>query len=142
MKKFESFIRRRMNALIALAVLALAVLAGIAATNPSPAPGRTALLVGQSVLGSKEVVAFPWDPPGGVTVYIEWGAGVSAGAVIVEEMYSPTFTGTAAPIQTVTFSAANSVSAVHLNSPVGAIQTRISTAITGGTVNTYAVASR
>lgn len=127
--------------LVLFAAIALLCVTGIAAVTSS-APGRAAMLQSASTVGTKQSVSFPYDPPGKLTLYVEWGTGVISGAVTVEEMYDPTYTGTPAPIQTVSFSAANSVDVVHIPNTVGTIQTRVSTAVVGGTVNTYVVASR
>lgn len=76
-----------------------------------------------------------------VTVYVTTSAGVSAGVVSIEEAPSTDYTGTWSVVGTVTTSTASSTSAVHLTGTYKALRTRISTAITGGTVTTHIVAA-
>ena len=72
--------------------------------------------------------------------YVVWGTGVTAGVVEVETAHDGAYTGTWAPLATVTFSGTApksdvvQVTGIHL-----ALRTRISTVISGGTVSTYFV---
>ena len=72
-----------------------------------------------------------------VSVYVDWGAGVGAGQVIVESASSPSYAGTWAPIATLNYL----VNAEHLVQITGyliALRARISSDITGGTVTVTA----
>lgn len=74
-------------------------------------------------------------------VDVVFGAGTSAGAVMLESAHDPAYTGTWHTEATATWSAATK--AVHL-SLIGmrrALRVRISTAIVGGTVDAYAKVS-
>jgi hypothetical protein len=76
-----------------------------------------------------------------VTFYIIGSAGISAGAVQLEEAHDQDYTGTWAPIgaaQTVT---AGAVKVVHSTGCVGAVRARISTNIVDGTVTVEAFAN-
>ena len=76
------------------------------------------------------------DPPTSCVVYIEWGAGTSAGVIQIEEAFVSTYAGTWAQLQVVSWAAASVTDAIHLTGVYGAVRTRISTAIVGGTVTT------
>jgi len=79
--------------------------------------------------------------PIAITIYVKAGAGVSAGVVSVEEADSADYTGTWSVLATVSTTVASAENAVRVAGPCKAIRTRISTAITGGTVSTYIVAA-
>ena len=70
-------------------------------------------------------------------VYIQWSAGTSAGVVTVESADNQNYAGTWASLGTKTWSAASSEDLVQITGIHGAIRTRISTTITGGTVSTF-----
>lgn len=72
-------------------------------------------------------------------IYIHWSAGAAAGAVVVESAFAEAFTGTWANLATVNWVSANRVDIVQITGVHGALRTRISTTITGGTVNTWVV---
>lgn len=74
-----------------------------------------------------------------VTVYIETGAGVSAGTVKVEEAHDRAYAGTWAVIQSVSTAAASTLYAVHFSGVFGAVRVRFDTAITGGNVTVRVV---
>ena len=75
-----------------------------------------------------------------VAMYAVFGAGTSAGVVTLETAPYSEFTGTWASMGTATWSVANDVKYVRADGPVGAIRARISTAITGGSVDVYLLA--
>lgn len=67
--------------------------------------------------------------------YIAWSAGVSAGAVIIEEAPDKDYAGTWSVISpAVATSAASSTDVVHLQGSFKALRARISTNVVGGTV--------
>lgn len=70
-------------------------------------------------------------------VYVVWGAGTGAGVVTIESAYTSTYAGTWAPLTTVTWSAASKTDLFAITGVHGALRTRVSTTVTGGTVNTY-----
>lgn len=72
-------------------------------------------------------------------VYVKFGAGTSAGAVVVEGAHDEAFTGTWANITTVNWAAANRVHLVAITGCHRAMRVRISVAIVGGTVDAYAM---
>lgn len=72
-------------------------------------------------------------------VYVSWGAGTNAGVVTIESAHSSTYAGTWAPQASVTWSAASKEDIIQITGIHGALRTRISTNVTGGTVDTYAV---
>lgn len=69
-----------------------------------------------------------------IVVYIEGSAGVSAGAVTLEEAPTSDYAGTWAPIGSAVTVVASSVLATHISGAYMAIRARLSTNITGGTV--------
>lgn len=77
-----------------------------------------------------------------ITVYVKFGPGTTAGAVTVEEAPTLGETATWSPVATVTWAAANRVHAVTWTGSPGAVRTRVSTAIAGGTVDTWIFASQ
>lgn len=68
---------------------------------------------------------------------IVFGAGVGAGAVVVESSHDPAYTGAWALLATVTFAAATKAHEVAVAGPHMALRHRISVGITGGTVDSY-----
>lgn len=75
-----------------------------------------------------------------LAVYVVFGAGTSAGVVLVESAHDPDYTGTWATIATISWAAATRV---HLAAVTGvhmALRVRISTAIVGGTVDAHTIA--
>ena len=76
------------------------------------------------------------NPPANrrVTIYIETGAGVSAGTVKIEEAAYAEYAGTWSLIESVSTAAASTCYAVHFESVFGALRVRFDTAITGGNV--------
>lgn len=72
-------------------------------------------------------------------VYIVWGAGTGAGAVTVESAHDPNYSGTWAPLATVTWTAASKQDIVQITGVHRNLRTRISTLVTGGTVSTVLV---
>jgi len=72
-----------------------------------------------------------------LTNYIVFGAGSSAGAVVIESAHDKDFTGTWHNLATVTWAAASRVHEVQITGLHNAIRHRISVAIVGGTVDSY-----
>lgn len=70
-------------------------------------------------------------------VYAVWGAGTNAGVITVESAHTTTYAGTWASLGTITWMAATKADLLALTGVHGAIRTRISTTVTGGTVSTY-----
>ena len=75
-----------------------------------------------------------------VTVYIEWGAGTGAGVVQIEEAPHAEYAGTWAPVQELTWAQASVTDAVHLTGAYAALRVRITTGVTGGSINAYLLA--
>lgn len=74
-----------------------------------------------------------------VAVYVEFGAGTNAGTVVVEGAHVANYGGTWANLGTVAWAAASRTHLVAITGAHAALRTRISVAVTGGTVNTYAL---
>lgn len=72
-------------------------------------------------------------------IYVQWSAGTSAGAVKVESADDASYAGTWAPLATDTWTAVSSEDIIQITGVHRALRTRISTAIVGGTVSTFAV---
>ena len=71
--------------------------------------------------------------------YIAFGAGTSAGAVVIETAATPDYTGTWANLSTITWSAASKTHHVAITGVFRALRARISTAIVGGTVTVVSI---
>lgn len=118
------------------------VLAIIGTVDHQPAHAFESVVVSQALLvnattGSAVVGRpAPQQCRAGV-VYVNWGAGTGAGSVIVESANASTYAGTWVPVATVAWSAASKADLVALTGVHGAIRTRISVTVTGGTVSTY-----
>jgi hypothetical protein len=74
-----------------------------------------------------------------MTAYIVGSAGVSAGAVQLEQAHSKDFTGTWAALGAATTVVANTVNAVVVQGTAKAVRARISTPVVGGTVTVLLV---
>lgn len=72
-------------------------------------------------------------------IYIEWSAGVTAGSVVVESAFNQAYAGTWANLATVSWTSASRVDIVQITGVHGALRTRLSVGIVGGTVNTWVV---
>lgn len=70
--------------------------------------------------------------------YVVAGPGVSAGVVLVEEAPFDNYGGTWATVATLTINAASKVFRAAVNGNFGSLRMRISTGITGGTIDAYA----
>ena len=75
------------------------------------------------------------------TIYVEWSAGVTAGVVTIETAPSNDYAGTWATMQTVSWVSASRVDRFIFTGAFGAVRTRVSTAITNGTVTSYIAAN-
>lgn len=74
-----------------------------------------------------------------LTAYIVGSAGVSAGAVQLEEAHDKDYAGTWSAIGSPTTVVADTVSAVHVQGTFKAVRARISTNVVGGTVTVLLV---
>lgn len=120
-------------------LVAFVLLASVSMQAQIPPPRQT-LLVTQSALN--DAVALPNTVIARcreTAVYVEWSAGTTAGAVKVESASDAAFAGSWAPLATVTWSAASKEDIVQITGVHLHLRTRISTAIVGGTVSTWAV---
>lgn len=70
---------------------------------------------------------------------IVFGAGTGAGVVVVECAHDKDYAGTWANLATVNWAAASRVHHVAITGVFRALRIRISTAVTGGTMDAYAV---
>lgn len=102
----------------------------------APVINLAKLLSGESTLAVKAAIPVNGEVEN-LTVYVVAGAGVSAGVITIEESHDPDYTGTWSSIGTVTTAAASICQAVHLQGTYKALRVRISTGITGGTVDVY-----
>lgn len=75
------------------------------------------------------------------TVSVLWGAGVTAGNIVVESAPFKEYTGTWAEIAQVPWTAASRCDDVRFQGAFGAVRTRIETAIANGTVTTVIAAN-
>lgn len=74
------------------------------------------------------------------THHIAWGTGVTSGVVEIETADDPAYSGTWAPIATVTFSGtAPKQDYLYVEGPYLALRHRISTVVANGTVTTRIV---
>lgn len=77
-----------------------------------------------------------------VTFYIVFGPGTGAGAIQIESAHDPNYTGTwAAEGSPVAWVAASRVHKLSVTSANIAMRARISTGVTGGTVDVYVTAN-
>jgi hypothetical protein len=74
-----------------------------------------------------------------VGFYVQFGAGTSAGQVVIEAAHDPSYTGTWAELASVDWAAANKEHYVSVHGVFIALRARISTAIVGGTANVWAI---
>lgn len=70
-------------------------------------------------------------------IYVVWGAGTNAGVFTIESAHDNTYTGTWAPLATVTWSAASKQDIVQITGVHMALRARISTTVTGGTASAF-----
>lgn len=132
--------QRRRNFLSGM--VAVAVLGGMWVARDSVAAAEQT--VDQTLLNAASVqdTAVPVTAPvvmacQETAIYVEWGTGVTAGAVIIESAFTATYAGTWAPLVTVTFAAtAPKVDIVQITGVHGTLRTRISTTVANGTVTT------
>lgn len=71
--------------------------------------------------------------------YVVGGAGVSAGAVTLEESHDKDFAGTWTPIGTAVTVIIGVAAPVKVNATAKAVRARITTPVTGGTATVYLV---
>src|SRR3990167_5315770 len=74
-------------------------------------------------------------------IYVVFGAGVSAGQVVIEESPTPGYTGTWANLATVSGAAASRAHAVHVTGVHLVVRIRIASAIVNGTMDAYVIAN-
>lgn len=131
-----------MNTRILLLVLALAIGWHLTPRASETAVRNIRLLNAQSVDETVSDAVGPAYMPQcrESAVYVDWGTGVASGVVEVETAHDAAYTGTWAPLATVTFAGTApdqdivQITGIHL-----ALRTRISTVLAGGTVSTYFV---
>jgi hypothetical protein len=98
------------------------------------------LLSAQSALNDKGTVPDVFGTLGltRTTHIVKWGTGVSAGAVIIEVADDSTYTGTWAPVATITYASGSpKADYAYVEGHYGSIRHRIATAVVGGTVDTF-----
>lgn len=71
--------------------------------------------------------------------YVAFNGTAAAGAVVIETAHDPNYAGTWANLATVTFAAASRVHHVAVTGVFRALRARISSAVTSGTVDVYAI---
>lgn len=72
------------------------------------------------------------------THVVKWGTGVSAGAVIIEVADDSSYTGTWAPVATITYTSGSpKADYAYVEGHYGSIRHRISTVLVGGTVDSF-----
>src|SRR5579862_7139478 len=69
-------------------------------------------------------------------IYVQWGTGASGGTIIIESSHDPNYTGTWAPLATIAWSAQSREDIIQITGIHAALRTRVSSTITGGTVDT------
>lgn len=74
-----------------------------------------------------------------LAIYVVFGAGTNAGVVVVEGAHDPAYQGTWANIATINWAAASRVHLAAVSGVHRAVRVRISTGVTGGTVDAYAI---
>lgn len=75
------------------------------------------------------------------SVYVVFSAGAAAGQVVVETAHAATYTGTWANLATVNWAAESKVHVASITGVYLATRIRIASAITGGTITIYFVAT-
>lgn len=125
-------------------LFALALILPLWLANPAPLTAESTSVTSQTLLGSASADETKVSTNSTTmrscqesAVYVEWSTGVTAGVVTVETAFDALYTGTWAPLQVVTYaSGAPKADIVQITGIHGALQTRISTAVSGGTVTT------
>ncbi len=72
-------------------------------------------------------------------IYVVWGAGTGAGVFTIETAHDASYTGTWAPLATVTWAVVSKADVVQITGIHMAMRARISTTVTGGTASAYLV---
>jgi hypothetical protein len=85
--------------------------------------------------GAGNAASFNATAPGLAKIYITGSAGVGAGAVQLEEAHDPNYGGTWSAIGAPVTVVASTTKVVSATGPFGALRARISTNVTGGTVD-------
>lgn len=76
-----------------------------------------------------------------VTLYATFGAGTSAGTVVLEAAPDPTYTGTWSNVGSIAWAAASRTHHLSVTGCHRALRARISVGIVGGTVDVHVVAN-
>ena len=123
--------------LIALA-LSLTLVAPVAAQDTE---NRSWTVTWLSAVSTDETtsVVMPVNSQIFVGVYVLWSSGTSAGQVVLEESFSPTYTGAWSTIGTINWSAASSTDVFHQTGAFRSLRVRVNTAIAGGTITVYGI---
>lgn len=94
------------------------------------------LLTAQSALNTTALLPFDAGSKAeGTLVIVTFGAGTSAGVVVVEGAANPSYTGTWAVLATINWAAANRAHETYIAGAYLGRRVRISTAIVGGTID-------
>lgn len=132
--------RRVVLFLLLLGGLALTTFSSGARATENAAIGTPVQLMTAAATGTGTAIG-----PGTMTqcretaFYVVWSSGTGAGVVVIETAHTSTFAGTWAPLATVSWSTANKQDVVQITGAHAAIRPRISTTVTGGTVDVYAI---
>jgi hypothetical protein len=100
------------------------------------------LLSGASAADTTGIAIFPPVISGKMletTLYVVFSSAAAAGTVLLESAHHITYSGTWATEATVSWAAGGTVKVAHLTAVNNAMRVRISSAITSGTVDVYAV---
>jgi hypothetical protein len=94
------------------------------------------LLTGQSALNTAALLPFDAGSKAeGTLVHVTFGAGTTAGVVVIEGAPTPTYAGTWAILATITWAAASRTHETFIAGSYLGRRVRISTAIVNGTVD-------
>lgn len=129
----------RKDILFTVLAIALAV-TFFAAMSETPVVGPTAGMTAASALNATHTATGSglMARCREVAVYVNWGTGVASGAVTVETAMDLNYAGTWAPLAAVTFSGtAPKADIVQITGIHGAVRSRVSTVLAGGTVDTW-----
>jgi hypothetical protein len=96
------------------------------------------VLTAQSALNDASIISQTYGKNSDyIKTYVRFGAGTSAGAVVIEEASDPAYTGTWSLIATLAWSAVTKESSHIMFGNFRALRVRISVAVVGGTVDAW-----
>ena len=132
-----------MRRILIFAVLGLALAPALSFGNDYPAPalgsaGPTVTLQSGATTGSGTAIDFKGKVKL-ITIYIQWHAACTGGAVVIDTADTSGYAGTWAVLTTQTYAAGTQV-VVNIVAPLNAIRARISPNVTGtgASVSVYA----